>query len=302
MAASATAVRSLPTSNGWKPRAIPSMPMPTNGYGACAMSYTPTGCRSCGDITNATAILLSGYADDLEPQARGLYNYVAVYRDCKLEPCESASMAEIRTDERYYNPRDYGCLSFQLMGSLTCRQLIAAYGKMQSRTSLYAFLRRKARTDRDYVYELIGTLALREENYARAIEYLSKVNNRYLRTTNIYKQGMLKNRPFQAFGASWTSVLSSSLRWRSLQLRRKSARPHFVLRDGCRHCSGRCATAAVPMTADWRDWHISHFPPVNGIGAPRHVLNPKITKNACWWNMLDGSYCFLSVYPGTLYR
>lgn len=160
----------------------------------------------------ATAILLSGYADNLEPQARGLYNYAAEYRDYKLETCEgqSASMAEIRTDERYYNPRDYGCLSFQLMGSLTCRQLIAAYGKMQSRTSLYTFLRRKARTDRDYVYELIGTLALREENYARAIEYLSKVNNRYLRTTNIYKQGMLKNDPFQAFGASWTSVLSSS--------------------------------------------------------------------------------------------
>lgn len=22
-----------------------------DGYGACAMSYTPTGCRSCGDIT-----------------------------------------------------------------------------------------------------------------------------------------------------------------------------------------------------------------------------------------------------------
>lgn len=157
----------------------------------------------------ATAILLSGYADNLEPQSRGMYNYAAEYRGYKLETCEglSASMAEIRGSEKFYNPRDYGCLSFQLMGSLNSRQLIAAYGKMKSHSPLYTFLRRKARTDRDYVYELVGTLALREENYARAVEYLSKVSRRYLRTTNIYKQGWLKHDPFQAYASSWTSVL-----------------------------------------------------------------------------------------------
>ena len=161
----------------------------------------------------ATAILLSGYADNLEPQSRGWYNYVAEYQDYKLEMCDglSLSMAEIRADERFYNPRDYGCLSFQLMGSLKCKQLIATYGKMQSHTSLYSFLRRKARTDRDYVYELIGTLALREANYGRAIEYLSKVSRRYLRTTNIYKQGWLKLDPLQAYASSWASVLPAKI-------------------------------------------------------------------------------------------
>lgn len=157
----------------------------------------------------ATAILLSGYADNLEPQARGMYNYVSVYEDyrCRCIDDRTASMAEIRDSEKYRNPRDYGCLSFQLMGSLTCKQLIAAYGKMRSHTSLYTFLRRKARTDRDYVYELIGTLALREADYGRAVEYLSKVSNRYLRTTNIYKQGWLGHDPFQAYVSSWLSVL-----------------------------------------------------------------------------------------------
>ncbi len=157
----------------------------------------------------ATAILLSGYADNLEPQACSMYNYVSVYEGyrCQCIAGRTASMSEIRGSEEFCNPRDYGCLSFQLMGSLTCKQLIAAYGKMQSHTSLYMFLRRKARTDRDYVYELIGTLALREADYGRAVEYLSKVSSRYLRTTNIYKQGWLKHDPLQAYASSWVSVL-----------------------------------------------------------------------------------------------
>ncbi len=157
----------------------------------------------------ATAILLSGYADNLEPQSRGMYNYVSVYYDYKRQGLagRTASITEIRGSEIFYNPRDYGCLSFQLMGSLTCKQLIAVYGKMRSHTPLYTFLHRKARTDHDYVYELIGTLALREANYGQAIEYLSKVSKRYLRTTNIYKQGWLGHDPLQAYGSSWASVL-----------------------------------------------------------------------------------------------
>ncbi len=157
----------------------------------------------------ATAILLSGYADNLEPQGCSVHNYVSVYEDysCQRIDGRTASMSEIRGSEIFCNPRDYGCLSFQLMGSLTCRQLIVAYGKMRSHTSLYTFLRCKARTDRDYVYELIGTLALREANYGQAVEYLSKVSKRYLRTTNIYKQGWLGHDPFQAYVSSWLSVL-----------------------------------------------------------------------------------------------
>ena len=160
-----------------------------------------------------TAILLSGYADNLAPRTRYAYGYVSVYKEAyRLLEGEGpvASMDEIRASEKYYNPQDYRCLSFQLMGSLTSRQLMAAYGKMQSHTPLYAFLRRKARTDRDYVYELAGTLCLREEDYAGAARYLSQVSIQYMRTTNIYKQGWLKGDPFQAYGASWTSVVSVS--------------------------------------------------------------------------------------------
>ncbi len=160
----------------------------------------------------ATAILLSGYADNLAPRTRATYGYVSTYKEYKLQYCEdrTASMSEIRSSDEYYNPQDYGSLSFQLMGSLTSRQLMAAYGKMQSHTPLYTFLRRKARTDRDYVYELAGTLSLREEDYAGAVRYLSMVSSQYLRTTNIYKQGWLKGDPFQAYGASWTSVVPVS--------------------------------------------------------------------------------------------
>lgn len=80
---------------------------------------------------------------------------------------------------------DYGSLTFQLMGSLTSGQLISAYNQMQADTPLYNFLRKYAHLDRDYVNELIGTLALREENYDRAINYLQRVSPEYLAQMNI---------------------------------------------------------------------------------------------------------------------
>ncbi len=98
---------------------------------------------------------------------------------------------------------DYGSLSFQLMGSLPSSALAIVYTSIHTDSPLYNFLRTKAHCDRDYFYELIGTLSLREENYSRAIHYLSRVSDHYLCTMNIDKRGYLARDPFSAFPSRW---------------------------------------------------------------------------------------------------
>lgn len=140
------------------------------------------------------AILLCSYADNLTyPHQR--------YTPCNIYyPFLSLSCEEMRKSEFYCNIVDYGSFSFQLMGSLTSSQLASVYEQMMSSsTAIYPFLRRKARTDRDYYYELIGTLALREENYMQAKFYLQQVSTHYLRTMNIYKKGYLSRDPFYPY-------------------------------------------------------------------------------------------------------
>lgn len=154
------------------------------------------GCWKRGDYT--TAILLCSYADNLQPSSQWHQTWDG--------PIEYLTFQELRDNEKWPNYWDYSCLSFQLMGSLTSAQLASVYGNMQSDNPLYGFLRRKARNDRDYYYELIGTLALREENYPRAIAYLSKVSGHYIRTMNIDKHGYLSRDPFSSFASRWDVV------------------------------------------------------------------------------------------------
>lgn len=122
----------------------------------------------------AKAILLCGYADKL-PQTNG----------------EEEST-------------DYSNLSFQLMGSLSSGQLAAAFRKINRHSPLNDFLRRRARTDKDYFYELIGTLAIREENYGKAVKYLSQVSPQYLDSLAICKEGYLARDPFTKYPSRWT--------------------------------------------------------------------------------------------------
>ncbi len=163
----------------------------------------------------STAILLCAYADNLMTGnqrtiiwERGAWmdeTWTSYY----IPPVRSISTDEMRDNEEQHNELDYSCLSFQMAGSLTSGQLAAAYRRIISDEPLYNFLRRKARTDRDYYYELIGTLALREENFARAEHYLSRVSEHYLKTMNICKAGYLAKDPFRPYPSRWKEVSSS---------------------------------------------------------------------------------------------
>lgn len=151
----------------------------------------------------STAILLCAYADNLAPSEQWHEVWTDVEWNFYGSSTTVLNVSDMRESEEYENHIDYGSLSFQMMGSLTSAQLASVYNSILKDKPLYSFLRRKARTDKDYYYELIGTLALREENYNRAITYLSKVSEHYLKTMNLDKGGFLCRNPFTPYPSRW---------------------------------------------------------------------------------------------------
>ncbi|MDE5784903.1 MAG: hypothetical protein K2H98_00050 [Duncaniella sp.] len=158
-----------------------------------------------------TAIMLCAYADNLGDYGRRMVDWE--YEDVSGWHMVEMSLDEMRASEKHSNLLDYRTLSFQMMGSLSSDELINVYSRMKSSSPLYNFLRRKMRTDGDFYNELIGTLALREENYSRAVAYFSRVSPAYYRTMNIYKGGYLSRDPFAAYPTRWRSMGSGDWVW-----------------------------------------------------------------------------------------
>lgn len=59
------------------------------------------------------------------------------------------------------------------------------------------FLNERSYVDLDYIYDIVGTLYLREMNYEKASEWLAKVSGDYQSRTNIAKDGYFKLDPFR---------------------------------------------------------------------------------------------------------
>lgn len=144
----------------------------------------------------ARAILLCSFADYFKEPGRRYWKFAKSGEFDGSWWIQNLTLAQMRQSETYFNEKDYGCLSFQLMGSLSSVQLAQVYREMMQDTPLNNLLRRNMRTDRDYYYELIGTLALREADYSRAVDYFSRVSERYMRTLNTFPY--LDREPFAA--------------------------------------------------------------------------------------------------------
>lgn len=156
----------------------------------------------------ATAIMLCAYADNFRADDTMYFEDDGTYK------VKCLSLADMRRSETCFNAHDYSTLSFQMMGSLSSGELIDTYARMRKSTPLYNFLRRTMRTDADFYNELIGTLALREENYSRAVTYLSKVSQAYFRTMNIYKGRYLARDAFAVYPMRW-KIEGEHWRWNS---------------------------------------------------------------------------------------
>ena len=69
-----------------------------------------------------------------------------------------------------------------------------AKSALNPQTELEKFLVKKSYVDKDYLYDIVGTLYIRERNYAKAVEVLSKVNPSYQKRLNTTDN--LKKDPF----------------------------------------------------------------------------------------------------------
>lgn len=141
------------------------------------------------------AILLASFAEYRKP----LYGFSEVY-DPGSQTYDYVRLKDIRYSSLWRNNYDYGSLSFRMMGSLSSLKLSQVVVRMKSGSQVYSFLRKYARIDADYINELTGTLALREQDYARAVAYLSKVSPGYQKLMNVYRDGYLAYDPFIYYG------------------------------------------------------------------------------------------------------
>ncbi len=64
-------------------------------------------------------------------------------------------------------------------------------------SELDKFLNERSYVDIDYIYDIVGTLYLREMNYEKATDWLSKVSSDYQQRMNIAKEGYFKLDPFR---------------------------------------------------------------------------------------------------------
>lgn len=127
------------------------------------------------------AILLANYASSIE----GTRGYI------------DDSFFTEESDRFEGNPDNtYANTGFQLMLSRSAREIVNYKNYLTSNSKVVGEAVDDIRHDDDYLNEIIGTLYLREGNYDKAIEFLSKVSTDYQKNINVYKCGYLNKNPW----------------------------------------------------------------------------------------------------------
>lgn len=84
-----------------------------------------------------------------------------------------------------YNSYDYSSCFFNTMQELPIEELEAYITKGLSRGSAFdVFLNKRGYTDRDYLYDILGTGFIRCHDYKNAVKYLSEVSDEYQERLN----------------------------------------------------------------------------------------------------------------------
>ncbi len=107
-------------------------------------------------------------------------------------------MDEYRNNWSGSNPFDYDNQFFWMIDEVSADEAAKYAHTIKSpKTETDKYLNERGYVDTDYIYEIIGTLYLREMNYEKAYEWLSKVSKGYQKRTNIAKEGYFKLDPFK---------------------------------------------------------------------------------------------------------
>ena len=108
------------------------------------------------------------------------------------------SINEFRNNWSDRNPFDYSSQFFDLINSSSA-DVAARYALniTSPASELERFLNERGYVDNDYICDIVGTLYLKEMNYKKASEWLSKVSQGYQQRTNVAKDGYFKLDPFR---------------------------------------------------------------------------------------------------------
>ena len=138
-------------------------------------------------LANMASNRLLGIVDKQE-----IYKYKiidGVYTDSY----KSMTMNEYRYSVEYYNILDYRNHFFEMIDSIGLDAAIKYVDNVNTPKSRFdKFLNERGYTNKDYLYDILGTQCLRNMRYREAMEYLGKVSKQYEYHHNVH----IKYNPF----------------------------------------------------------------------------------------------------------
>lgn len=147
------------------------------------------------------ALQLANYAVNRANQLRPLYE---AFHYGKKDTADGESyyvilpFEEYRKDARFFNFFDFSNQFFdRLYGSSADEAAAYVRRVTEPASELDIFLNERGYVDTDYLYEIVGTLYLREMNYDKAAEWLAGVSADYQQCTNLAKEGFFRLDPFR---------------------------------------------------------------------------------------------------------
>lgn len=147
---------------------------------------------------NTLALQLANYASNRIYQLFPMYEAYHYRYDDKESYSVILSMDEYRKNWNGYNDFDWQSQFFEWINNSTADNAAEYAQRIHNpQTGIDKFLNERSYVDTDYIYDIVGTLYMREMNYDKASYWLSKVSVEYQSRTNIAKKGYFKLDPFR---------------------------------------------------------------------------------------------------------
>lgn len=97
----------------------------------------------------------------------------------------------------YWNPHDFCNIFFRLLNMQSASTVEKYVASLQSQDALAAHLNAQGYTNLNYLWDIAGTLALRQMDYKNAAKSLARVSPSYQKLLNVDRDGYLKRDPFE---------------------------------------------------------------------------------------------------------
>lgn len=137
-------------------------------------------------IKNHREVLALGLANMADNRLLNLVNEVTLkyYEDRTSWPKYVTLSMDSYRKSQFFNEHDYSNAFFQMIDTTAINKVILYTQTLDRPDAMQRYINEKSFTDRDYLYDLIGTRYLREGRYANAEKWLAKVSPSYQNRLN----------------------------------------------------------------------------------------------------------------------